>query len=140
MKLLSWLFGGRRREPEAELPQDEATINGRNRRERQWGTRSTRPLWEYVAKVDALSRPSHAALDGKVWRADDPIWQTIYPPNGRGCRCMVRALTEEGAAERGIQVNTESKMERKEVRVVSWKEPNGERRSFAPDPGWDRAP
>lgn len=140
MKLLSWLFGGRRRERGEELPQDEGTVIGRHRRERQWATRRTRPLWEYVAKVDAMSRPSHAALDGKVWRAEDPIWQTIYPPNGRGCRCRVRALTEEDVAERGLQVNTESKVEQKEVRVASWKEPSEERRSFAPDPGWDRAP
>ncbi|EKO1256999.1 phage head morphogenesis protein, partial [Salmonella enterica] len=27
-------------------------------------------------------------------RWDDPIWQTLFPPNGYNCRCYVRALTQ----------------------------------------------
>lgn len=50
--------------------------------------------WQYLAVMDSKTRPWHAALNGKIFRQDDPIWQKIYPPNGFNCRCTVRALTE----------------------------------------------
>ncbi len=51
-----------------------------------------RPYFEYNAVMDNRTRPTHAALNGRVFRWDDPIWQSIYPPNGYRCRCWVRAL------------------------------------------------
>ncbi len=58
----------------------------------------------YVAVMDGRTRPSHAALNGRIWRKNDPIWQSIYPPNGFNCRCRTRSLTpgqmqREGLAE-----------------------------------------
>lgn len=53
-----------------------------------------RPYLEYNAIMDNRVRPTHAALNGRVFRWDDPIWQTIYPPNGYRCRCWVRALNQ----------------------------------------------
>ncbi len=41
-------------------------------------------------------RPHHQALNGVVRPADDPFWQTHYPPNGWGCRC--RAVGVDGPA------------------------------------------
>lgn len=48
-------------------------------------------LWgyEYVTVGDDRVRPSHAALDGLRRPKDDPIWESILPPNGYNCRCTV---------------------------------------------------
>ena len=64
------------------------------RYQQQMSNVADRPYWEYNAVMDNRTRPTHAALNGRVFRWDDPIWQTIYPPNGYNCRCWVRALTE----------------------------------------------
>ncbi|MHB1026093.1 MAG: phage head morphogenesis protein, partial [Desulfobacteria bacterium] len=47
----------------------------------------SRAYWQYDAVMDRRTRPTHAALDGRVWRADDPFWDTWYPQNGYRCRC-----------------------------------------------------
>ncbi len=61
-----------------------------------------RPYWQYVAVRDSRTRPSHSALHGRVWRADDPIWNHLYPPNGWNCRCRVRALSESRMRKEGL--------------------------------------
>lgn len=62
----------------------------------------THPYWQYVAVMDNMTRPSHAALNGKVYRHDDPIWQAIFPPNGFNCRCRVTALSEAAMKRRKL--------------------------------------
>lgn len=52
------------------------------------------PYRMYVAVMDGRTRPSHAALNGKVWHRDDPVWQVIFPPNGFNCRCRTTMLTQ----------------------------------------------
>lgn len=53
-----------------------------------------RPYWQYCAVMDSRTRPAHAALNGRIFRWDDPIWDIIFPPNGYHCRCYIRALTQ----------------------------------------------
>lgn len=51
-----------------------------------------RPFWQYVSQHDA--RPSHLAMNGRVYPADDPFWDSFYPPNGWNCRCKVLSLKQ----------------------------------------------
>lgn len=66
-----------------------------------------RPYWRYLAVKDSRTRPSHLALDGKVYRADHPFWDTYYPPNGFQCRCTVQTLSERQVEARGYRVESE---------------------------------
>lgn len=61
-----------------------------------------RPYWEYIHSGAEHPRKQHLAWNGRVWRADDPVWKYIYPPNGWGCGCDVEALSERELKARGI--------------------------------------
>ncbi|MEQ8547623.1 MAG: DUF935 family protein [Cyclobacteriaceae bacterium] len=53
------------------------------------GQIDTFPYWEYRTIGDERVRPHHDALNGKIFPANHPIWQTIFPPNDWQCRCYV---------------------------------------------------
>lgn len=111
-----------------------------------------RPYWRYVAIMDGRTRPAHAALHGKVFRWDDPIWKVIWPPNGWGCRCRVVALTQVEFEALGVPledgrdaiVETEVPINRDgdlvTVKGVRYTDATGKPRVFYPDPGWDYNP
>lgn len=63
-----------------------------------------RPYWMYDAVDDEATRESHRALSGKVWPADDPVWDHIYPPNGYRCRCSVVTLSQRQLERMGLTV------------------------------------
>ncbi|NHM25452.1 minor capsid protein [Desulfofundulus sp. TPOSR] len=91
-----------------------------------------RPYWMYNAVNDRRTRPTHRALDGKVYRYDHPFWDTWYPPNGYRCRCGVISLSEEQVRRRGLTVETE---------VPGMIEPPGQpARPLLPDPGFAHNP
>jgi SPP1 gp7 family putative phage head morphogenesis protein len=60
------------------------------------------PFFQYHAVRDLRTRPNHAAMDGRIYRADDPIWQVWYPPAGFNCRCTVTAISTVEIRQRGI--------------------------------------
>lgn len=65
------------------------------------------PYLLWTATHDSRVRPEHLAMEkhgqngSAVYRRDDPIWDTLYPPAGWNCRCMVIPLTVEDAAFHG---------------------------------------
>ncbi len=56
--------------------------------------KATRPYWGYHHS-DAVEHPreQHLAWDGLIIHADNPWWQTHYPPSGFGCECGVTAYS-----------------------------------------------
>ena len=67
-----------------------------------------RPYWQYNAVNDSHTRPSHLAMDGRVFPADSPVWDTWFPPNGFRCRCTVTTLSQRQVENQGLKVETET--------------------------------
>lgn len=63
--------------------------------------REAMPWLRYVAVRDARTRPEHLAWHGTVLTADDPWWDSHFPPNGWNCRCTVQQLSDEGLQRYG---------------------------------------
>jgi hypothetical protein len=60
----------------------------------------TNPYWRYKHSLRTENaRPNHLSWSGLVLSADDPWWNTHYPPNGWGCKCRVYSMTQ-GSLER----------------------------------------
>lgn len=89
-----------------------------------------RPYWMYNAVLDSRTRPSHRALHGKVFRADDPIWDKIYPPNDWNCRCSVIPLDDNDLEE--MKVTQPSRLQAAERELLIKK--------INPGKGWDYNP
>ena len=97
-----------------------------------------RPFWMYEHSDAVITpRPEHQAWDGLVIHADDPWWQTHYPPNGWGCQCRVRALNEEDLARMGKN-GPDPAPASAERRVIHKGETVNVPEGI--DPGWDYAP
>jgi len=65
------------------------------------------PYLEYVAVGDDKTRETHQAMNGQIYRRDDPIWQEWYPPNGFNCRCTAIAISTFEAERRGVKPDVE---------------------------------
>lgn len=128
---------------------------GRYQQQRALADSNSRPYWQYLAVRDSRSRPTHAALHGKVFRADDPVWDSIYPPNGFNCRCRVRALSARRLQAEGLTPETaelgslevpagklpDGSPDLRTVTTVTYTDPvSGRKKLFHPDAGFDYNP
>ena len=55
---------------------------------------------EYIGIDDVRQSEICEKLDGIVRRANDPFWNTYYPPNHYQCRSRVTSMTTEQFQER----------------------------------------
>lgn len=60
-------------------------------------TKEFLPYLQYMPSVSAKKRDNHTRYYGLLRPVDDPIWQSIFPPNGYGCKCWVKQLTRKQA-------------------------------------------
>ena len=95
---------------------------------------------QYDAVNDSRTRPTHAALDEKIYPMDHPFWDTWWPPNGHRCRCSVNPVHKYVVQEEGLTVETEDPT----GTLIEPRDPvTGMRmpaRPLVPDPGWDHHP
>ena len=82
------------------------TAYTRGRYKTQINNTKRRPYWQYVAVLDSVTRPVHRELNGKVFMHDDPFWNSHYPPNGWGCRCIVRSLSKRRLEANGLKIES----------------------------------
>ncbi len=73
---------------------------------RQKEMAETFPYLQYSAVNDRRTRPTHKALDDKVFPVDHPFWDTWYPPNGYRCRCTTLSLTRRQVERLGVEVES----------------------------------
>lgn len=66
-------------------------------------------LWgfEYVTVGDNRVREEHELLDGVMRKADDPFWDSFWPPNGYNCRCQAVAIYDQDAVQTRIPAGAE---------------------------------
>ncbi|WP_375588102.1 phage minor head protein [Hoeflea alexandrii] len=59
------------------------------------------PYWQYNHSGAVHPRVDHKAWDGLCLAADDPFWQTNYPPNGFRCGCFVTPVSRARSSSPG---------------------------------------
>lgn len=57
--------------------------------------RNVYDAYQYMTQDDDAVREEHQVLHEKIYPADDPVWDVIWPPNGWNCRCYVTPLSPE---------------------------------------------
>lgn len=70
------------------------------------------PWLMYNAINDERVRDGHLDLDGIIRRVEDPIWQTIAPPNGFNCRCSLIPLSDDDLKEEGLKPTRDGALKR----------------------------
>lgn len=107
------------------------------RYDRQQQAKDLMPYLMYDAVNDRRTRPTHHAMDNRVYPIDDPVWDDWTPPCGHRCRCSTRSVSDRQIERRGYEVKSgpttgetvEIKRGKKTVKVP-----------LKPDEGWATNP
>jgi len=105
-----------------------------------------RPYFQYVALHGGHRRPMHQLLDQRVFHYDDPLWDSLCPTNGYGCKCRFRTLSQSDVDGRGLSVSSGashmetvqvpySRHSKDTVEVVGYRDPVS-KKLITPDPGF----
>ena len=65
--------------------------------ERAQRSKKVLPFVLYMRTTSADPRAEHLAWVGLILPIDDPFWTTHWPPNGWGCKCQVRMISQREA-------------------------------------------
>jgi len=103
-------------------------------------TKKRRPYWRYSAVDDRRTRPEHLAMDGKIYPADHPFWETWYPPNGYRCRCGVSSLSQNYVDRHNLTVETDDPTGKLFEPIDPQTGEKMPARLLFPDPAWDHNP
>jgi SPP1 gp7 family putative phage head morphogenesis protein len=108
------------------------------------------PNWQYISVIDGRTTDQCRDMHGRVFRFDDPIWDSLYPPNHWGCRAKVRELTDAEVRREGLKVeNSERRLVEQTVTVGKGDKAHevtvtgldlGNGKTFWAGPGWDYNP
>jgi len=108
------------------------------------------PYIQYIAVLDGRTTDTCRDMHGRVFRADDPIWDTLYPPNHWGCRARARSLSERMLQREGLRVeNSDGRIVTQEVTVGKGENARketvtgltlGNGKTYWAGPGWDYNP
>ena len=66
-------------------------------------TKRALPFFLYELGPSEVHRVEHAAKEGLILPVDDPFWNEWFPPNGWGCKCRLRQISEAEARRRGYR-------------------------------------
>ncbi|SBW14307.1 hypothetical protein BR10RB9215_C11520 [Brucella sp. 10RB9215] len=97
------------------------------------------PFLVYLLSVSAERRPEHETWVGIVLPVDHPFWDTHYPPNGWGCKCRIRQITQREAERLGWKEGQEPPV----VVMKEWRNKRTGQISMVPDgidPRWETNP
>jgi hypothetical protein len=66
------------------------------------------PNLRYMPSRSAEPRDAHRVFYDKVFAIDDPIWNTLMPPVGWGCKCWVQPTRDDAPTYDGIEAPLET--------------------------------
>lgn len=97
------------------------------------------PFLVYTLSTAERRRLEHERYVGIVAPVDDPIWNRLYPPNGWGCQCGIRQISQREAERLGWSPDKQP------VQLVErpWRNKRTGQTVMVPegvDPGWDTNP
>ena len=111
--------------------------------ERASRTASALPYFLYRLGASREHRPHHEEKDGLILPVGDPFWREWFPPNGWGCKCWLRQISEREAQRLGYDGAPAPRILEQAYRRKSTGEiervPQGIDPGFAWSPGQGRA-